>query len=189
MNYLKWHIVVIFTVCFLLSGCELFTALKKYVYLHSVAFEVDYDANSGDAFVCNIAIPYSDDLNNRLRSMDAQTYFTQLEDLKTTYKDSLEIFTYDIIPGKNKLSKRVEPRSRFKAKGAYIFAKYSSPGRYSETIALYPKLLVQMKRDRMILRYDFDFKEWQKYKTKLSDKMSEKNSNNKNGNRRCKCCQ
>ena len=57
--------------------------------------------------------------------MDAQTYFTQLEDLKKTYKDSLEIFTYDIIPGKNKTSKKIEPRSRFKAKGAYIFAKYS----------------------------------------------------------------
>lgn len=184
MNYLKWHIVIL-AICFLLSGCEYLT---KYVYLQSVAFEVDPEANRGDAFVCNIVIPYSDDLNNRLKSMDAQTYFTQLEDLKKTYKDSLEIFTYDIIPGKNKLSKKVEPRSRFRAKAAYIFAKYSSPGRYSETIGLYPKLLVHMKRDRMILRYDFSAQEWNALKTTLYDKIYENNANNKNGKKKCKCC-
>ena len=158
MYQIKWHIVLI-TMCFLLSGCEY---LEKHVFLRNVAFEVDPDANNGSAFVCNIAVPYSEDLNQRLKSMDAQTYFTQLETLKKTYKDSLEIFTYDIIPGKNKLSKKVEPRSRFKAKGAYIFAKYSSPGRYSETIGLYPKLLAKMKRDRMDIQYDFDLKDWKK---------------------------
>ena len=158
MYQIKRHVVLI-TICFLLSGCEY---LEKHVLLRNIAFEVDPDANKGDAFVCNIAVPYSEDLNQRLKSMDAQTYFTQLEDLKKTYKDSLEIFTYDIIPGKNKLSKKVEPRSRFKAKGAYIFAKYSSPGRYSETIGLYPKLLAKMKRDRMEIQYDFDLKDWKK---------------------------
>ena len=152
----KWHIVLI-TICYLLSGCEY---LEKHVLLRNIAFEVDPDANKGNAFVCNIAVPYSEDLNQRLKSMDAQTYFTQLEDLKKTYKDSLEIFTYDIIPGKNKLRKRIEPRSRFKAKGAYIFAKYCSPGKYAETIGLYPKLLVQMKKDRMELKYDFKLKDW-----------------------------
>ena len=156
MYQLKRHIVLI-TMCFLLSGCEY---LEKHVFLRNVAFEVDPDANNGNAFVCNITVPYSEDLNQRLKSMDAQTYFTQLETLKKTYKDSLEIFTYDIIPGKNKRSKKIEPRSRFKAKGAYIFAKYCSPGKYAETIGLYPKLLVQMKKDRMELKYDFKLKDW-----------------------------
>ncbi len=154
--------------CFLLSGCEY---LEKHVFLKSVAFEVDPDANRGDAFVCNIVIPYSEDLNNRLKSMDAQTYFTELENLKKTYKDSLEIFSYDIIPGKNKLSKKVEPKSRLKAKGAYIFAKYSSQGKYAEKIGLYPKLLVHMKQDRMVLRYDFDKEEWKKYKDSISESV------------------
>ena len=158
MNYVKSYVVLI-TTCIILSGCEY---LEKHVYLRSVAFEVEPDANNGDAFVCNITIPYSEDLNQRLKSMDSKTYFTQFDDLKRTYKDSLEIFTYDIIPGKNKLSRKIEPKSRFKAKGAYIFAKYSSQGRYSETIGLYPKLLVQMKKDRMELNYDFKLKYWKK---------------------------
>ncbi|MBR1944450.1 MAG: hypothetical protein IJ848_03165 [Alphaproteobacteria bacterium] len=158
MNHLK-SCVVLITTCVLFSGCEY---LEKHVYLKNVAFEVDPDANNGDAFVCNIVVPYYDDLNQILKSMDAKTYFTQLEDMKKKYKDSIEIFSYDIIPGKNKPSKRIEPRSRFKAKGAYIFAKYSSPGRYAETIGLYPKLLVQLKRDRMELNYDFRLKDWKK---------------------------
>ncbi len=151
--------VVFITTCVLLSGCD---TLEKHVYIRNVAFEVDHDANRGSAFVCNITIPYSEDLNQRLKNMDAQSYFTQLEELKRTYKDSIEIFTYDIIPGKNKTSKKIEPRSRFKAKGAYIFAKYSSPGRYSETIGLYPKLLVHMRQDRMELDYDFKLSDWKK---------------------------
>lgn len=158
--------MAVLAVCFFTTGCEY---LEKHIILQKVAFEVDPYANRGEPFVCHIVISYYDDLNNRLKSMDAQSYFTELEELKKKYKDSLEIFSYDIIPGKNKPSKAIEPRSRSKAKGAYIFARYSSQGKYAETVGRYPKLLVHMKQDRMICRYDLDTSEWKKYKEKADD--------------------
>ena len=142
-----------------LTACE---EIERHVILRQIDFEVDPQANKGEAFVCHLVVPYSIDLDQRLRGMDAQTYFTQLTDLQKTYKDTLEIFRYDLIPGKNKLNQKVEPRSRFRAKGAYVFAKYSSPGRFAERIGLYNKILVQFSSHKMELQNDFNLKKWTK---------------------------
>ncbi len=142
---------VIICIC----GCS---SLERKVFVKRIDFEVDAKANKGNPFVCHIAVPYSSDLVVKLHGMDAQTYFTQLSELQRLYKDKLEIFSYDIIPGKSRLKEKVEPRSRTKAFGAYIFAKYTINGKFAERLGLNKKILVKFEEYKMTI-YDGTSKE------------------------------
>ncbi len=104
------------------------------VWIKNVSFQVDPKANNGTPFVCHIVIPYSEDLKSRISSMDSKAYFNNIAKLEKEYKDSIEVFKFDMIPGKNQLGKEVSLKSYAKAKGAYLFAKYSSPGKFAENI-------------------------------------------------------
>ena len=131
-------------------GCS---DLERKVFVRRIDFEVDPKANKGNPFVCNVVVPYSPDLVQKLHGMDAQTYFSQLPELRRLYKDKLEIFSYDIIPGKSKVKQKIEPRSRTKAYGAYIFAKYSVNGKFAERLGLNSKIIVKFEEYKMTI-YD-----------------------------------
>lgn len=114
-----------------------------HVWLQKADFEVDPKANKGEAFECHITVAYSKDLFDRLQGMDAQGYFTSADSLKKTYKDSIEVFSFDIIPGKNKLDQKIKLKSYNKAQGAFIFAKYSSPGKFAENVGSARSIVVR----------------------------------------------
>jgi hypothetical protein len=114
-----------------------------HVWLTRADFEVDPKANKGEAFECHITVAYSKDLFDRLQGMDAQGYFTSVDSLKKTYKDSIEIFSFDIIPGKNKLDQKIKCKSYSKALGAFIFAKYSAAGRFAENVGSAKSIVVR----------------------------------------------
>lgn len=105
------------------------------VWLKKIDFEVAADANKGEPFVCHIVVPYSKDLYNKLANMDAQGYFPESEALQKKYKDSIEVFKFDIIPGKNKLDQKIKLKSYKKAQAAFLFARYSTPGKFAENIS------------------------------------------------------
>jgi hypothetical protein len=115
-----------------------------HVWLKTVDFEVDPHANKGEAFECHITVAYSKDLLDRLQGMDAQGYFSNVDSLKKTYKDSIEIFSFDIIPGKNKTDQKINLRSYNKAQGAFIFAKYSTPGKFTENVGRSHSMVVRL---------------------------------------------
>jgi hypothetical protein len=119
------------------------------VFLKEVDFEVDPQANRGGAFVCHIVVAYSGDLYMRLQGMDSNGYFTNAESLEKTYKDSIEVFRFDMIPGRDKLARPIKVRSRTKASGAFIFAKYSTPGKFMESIGRARKIVVRFKPNKM----------------------------------------
>ncbi len=149
------NLLIVASAILFFSGCS---SLERKVFVRRVDFEVDPKANRGNPFVCHIAIPYSSDLVVKLHGMDAQTYFTQLSELRRLYKDKLEIFSYDIIPGKSRLKEKIEPRSRTKAFGSYIFAKYTVNGKFAERLGLNKKILVKFEEYKMII-YDGTSKE------------------------------
>ena len=144
------------------------TACQRYVLLKQIDFEVDPNANNGQAFACHIVVPYGVDLGDQLKTMDSQSYFTKLSEIEKHYKDSIEIFKYDIIPGKNQISKSIEPKSRTKARGVYLFAKYTGQGNFSENIGLAKKILVQFQQHKMEVQFDTTFKKFQKAANKVS---------------------
>ncbi|MDR3031258.1 MAG: hypothetical protein LBU35_02640 [Holosporales bacterium] len=105
------------------------------VWLRKIDFEVNPDANRGEPFVCHVVVAYSKDLYDRLSGMDAQGYFPNSDSLQKKYKDSIKIFKYDMIPGKNKLDQNIKLRSYRKAQAAFLFARYSTPGKFMENIS------------------------------------------------------
>ena len=77
------------------------------VWLRVVDFEVDPQANRGASFVCHITVAYSQDLFDKLSGLkDAKVYFENVSSMRKTYKDNMEIFQYDLIPGKNQINKK-----------------------------------------------------------------------------------
>ena len=153
------HRVFCAALTFSLAACD---NLEQHVLIKHIDFEVDPKANKGEAFACHLVVPYSTELSSRLKGMDSQTYFSQLPELQKTYKDTLEIFKYDLIPGKNKQNQRVEPRSRIKGRGAFLFAKYSTQGRFAESIGLAKKIVVEMQPYKMTVQYNTTLKKLQK---------------------------
>ena len=130
------------------------------VWLRKVDFEVDPQANRGSSFVCHITVAYSQDLLEKLKGMsDAKVYFEQVESLKKTYKDSIEIFKFDIIPGRNQLDRQIKLRSYTKAKGAFIFAKYTTPGKYMENVGMAKTLTVEFLPNKMELHSDINLEQ------------------------------
>ncbi len=128
------------------------------VWLRKVDFMVDAQANRGHSFACHIVVAYSQDLLDKLAGMaDAKTYFSQANSLVKTYKDNIQIFKFDLIPGKNRLNQPIQLRSYFKAKGALIFAKYATPGKYMENIGLARTLTVLLLPNKMELHSDISF--------------------------------
>jgi hypothetical protein len=116
------------------------------VWLKSISFQVDPKANNGAPFVCHVVIPYSKDLKDRLMSMDSKAYFNNIDRLEKEYRDSIEVFKFDLIPGKNQLEKRIDVRSYAKAMGAYLFAKYSTAGKFMESVGASPIVVVKCQQ-------------------------------------------
>jgi hypothetical protein len=76
--------------------------------------------------------------------MDAPAYFSIVDQLQREYKDSLEVFRYDMIPGKNVLDRKVRLRSYTKAVAAFLFIRYDSPGKFMENIGDSSSIVVRL---------------------------------------------
>lgn len=124
------------------------------VWLSSVDFEVDPGANRGRNFVCHITVAYSSDLYEKLKGISSQEYFSQIAQLKKNYKDSIEVFSFDMITGKNQMGREVSLRSYTKAKGAFVFAAYTTPGQFKENVGLARHLTIRFLPSKMELHSD-----------------------------------
>ncbi|MDR0640520.1 MAG: hypothetical protein LBF65_02205 [Holosporales bacterium] len=147
--------IAIVAIVFLGVSCGMLPDV--HVWLKQVDFEVDPKANKSEAFECHIVAAYSKDLWDRLQSMDAQGYFTSADSLQKTYKDSIEVFSFDIIPGRNKLGQKINLKSYNKAQGAMIFAKYSTPGKFAENVGSSRSMVVRFLPHKMEIVADTDF--------------------------------
>jgi hypothetical protein len=150
MQNIRWLLAV--SAFFGLTSCGILPDVK--IWLKKVDFEVAPDANKGEAFSCHIVISYSKDLSDRLQGMDSAGYFSSVVSLEKTYKDSIEIFKYDMIPGRNKLDQSIKLRSYGKAQSGYVFAKYSTPGKFMENIGPSPTLVVRFMPYKMEVSSD-----------------------------------
>jgi hypothetical protein len=116
------------------------------VWLQRASFRVDPKANEGRPFVCHIVISYSKDLYNRLAGMEnAKDYFASVDALEREYKTAMEIFRFDIIPGKDCLNNKIKVSSYARAEGAFLFVKYETHGRFIENIGKLPIIFVECK--------------------------------------------
>ncbi|MDR2459015.1 MAG: hypothetical protein LBD43_02905 [Holosporales bacterium] len=147
-----WAMMLV--VCCVVPACDMIP--ETLVWLNKADFEVDPKANGGKPFVCHIVIAYSKDLYDRLQSMDAKGYFSSATSLEKTYKDSIEIFKFDLIPGRNKTDQSIDLKSRSKAKGAFIYAKYLTPGKFAENVGGARNITVRLLQSNMEVHHDID---------------------------------
>lgn len=152
LNNKIFKVLLAFITGFVVTSCDMLPSTL--IWLKKVEFEVDPRANNGNAFSCHIVIPYSKDLYDKLQGFDSKTYFSQVNSLEKTYKDSIETFKYDLIPGKNKLNQEIKLRSYIKAKGAFIFAKYTTPGKFAENVGTSQKIVVRFLPCKMEVHSD-----------------------------------
>jgi hypothetical protein len=154
-----WAMVLV--VCCVIPACNILP--ETLVWLTRVDFEVDPKANGGKPFVCHIVVAYSKDLYDRLQSMDAKGYFSSATSLEKTYKDSIEVIGFDLIPGRNKTDQSIDIKSRTKAKGAFLYAKYLTPGKFAETIGGARSITVRFLQSNMEVHHDMNLDElWKK---------------------------
>ena len=152
LNKIKITILGLVAIAF--TACDSIIP-TSFVWLRKVDFMVDPQANRGHSFACHIAVAYSQDLVDKLTGLaDAKAYFNQVNSLIKTYKDNIQIFKFDLIPGKNRLEQPINLRSYFKAKGAFVFAKYTTPGKYMENVGLARTLTVLLLPNKMELHSD-----------------------------------
>ena len=130
-----------------LSSCSLFKYI--HVLLHSVSFDVDTDANLGShrAFSCHVVIAYTEDMNKQIAGMDAKSYFNNVPKFERDYVDVVQIVKFDLMPGQTLFDQKIDIKSRFRAKGAYVVAKYQGNGNTKATIGKMPVIIVKCKRN------------------------------------------
>lgn len=134
-------LVVVLSTIVICASCGMMPSTS--VWLKTVSFQVDQKANGGTPFVCHIVVPYSKDLLDRVSAMDAKSYFNSDISKLDENSSGIQIFKYDLIPGENVIAKVVNIRSYTKAMGAFLFAKYSKPGKFTAKVGGSVTLIVR----------------------------------------------
>lgn len=117
----------------LMISCGTFS--DAIVWVKTISFQVNQNANGGTPFVCHVVIPYQKDMDDKISAMDAKAYFNDDISKSQESNPNIQIFKFDLIPGKNVVGKKVKVKSYSKARGAYLFVKYSKPGKFTANIS------------------------------------------------------
>ena len=155
--------LLVLVVAFFASSCELFKYIN--VLLKNVSFDVDTDANGNDqrAFSCHVVITYTEEMDKQIAGISANVYFNSVQKLERDYKDAVQIIKFDLMPGKSKLNQSIDVTSRFRAKGAYVIARYQNNGNTKANIGHMPIVIVKCKRNGIDVISPIDYAK--KYKT------------------------
>jgi type VI secretion system protein len=126
--------------CILLSGCSdgaLAGAVsmdKAKVWLEQVNFKVSKKVNSNAPVSVHLIIIYDDGVLGQVAAMTADQYFTAEPQLRKDHANDIDITEWEIVPGQEVESEPITLRKAY-GKGAFVFARYSTPDAHREAIA------------------------------------------------------
>jgi hypothetical protein len=152
-----------------LVGCGA-TPKKAEVWIKRINFIANEDANGGSPFVCHVVITLTPGMKEQILTMDSAAYFNKAEKLEEDRKDVLQIFKFDIIPGRDQLNKRINVKSYMKATGAYVFAKYSAKGNFFGNVGTGTIMTVTFQNNKIKIESAKDKKDKEKKKKKKKKK-------------------
>lgn len=139
MNYLQWVCVGISSL-FLLGGCAdgaLMGASKMdiaKVWLEKVNFKVSKKVNSNAPVDAHLIIIYDDGVLGQVSAMTADQYFAAEDQLRKDHANDIDIVEWEIVPGQEMDSESIS-MSKAYGKGAFVFARYTTPGAHREGLA------------------------------------------------------
>ncbi|MCE3231682.1 MAG: hypothetical protein K0R76_51 [Alphaproteobacteria bacterium] len=126
--------------CFSLGGCNdgaLEGAIKMEkakVWLEKVNFKVSKKVNSNAPVAVHLIIIYDDGVLGQVSAMTAEQYFAAEAQLRKDHANDIDIIEWEIVPGQEMDSETIMPTKAY-GKGAFVFARYSTPDAHREGIA------------------------------------------------------
>lgn len=138
-NLMK-RVCFIIGLCIPLSGCSdgaLAGAVamdKAKVWLEQVNFKVSKRVNGNAPVSVHLIIIYDDGVLGQVAAMTADQYFTAEPQLRKDHANDIDITEWEIVPGQEVESEPITLRKAY-GKGAFIFARYSTPDAHREGIA------------------------------------------------------
>jgi len=107
---------------------------KAKVWLETVNFKVSKKVNRNAPVSVHLIIIYDDGVLGQVAAMTADQYFVAEPQLRKDHADDIDITEWEIVPGQQVDSETIAPRKAY-GKGAFIFARYSTPNAHREGIA------------------------------------------------------
>lgn len=123
-----------------LGGCDdgaLAGAIKMdraKLWLEKVNFKVSKRVNSNAPVSVHLIIIYDDGVLGQVSAMTADQYFAAEPQLRKDHANDIDITEWEIVPGQKMDSETITLRKAY-GKGAFIFARYSTPDAHREGIA------------------------------------------------------
>lgn len=137
----------------ILSGCSpdvlnslsqtFFSTKLKPLWLHTVSFESDENINDYSPVKMNILYAYEKGVYDKLLNMNSDQYFSQAEQIKEDFNESLQVFEWDIIRSQILSDQKIIPRKPT-GSGIIVFANYLTPGAHRKTIGSEEKIRINL---------------------------------------------
>ena len=134
-----------------LWGCSLLTPSETEgdptVNLKTLNLVLDQNANHGSATEVDLILVYKLDLLKALSKMTAHDYFSSGEQIQRDYPEMLKVWHWELTPGQALYNQTIQGSFNGPLLGAFIFARYGTPGSHRIRIGSEENLYVILKKD------------------------------------------
>jgi type VI secretion system protein len=113
------------------------------VWLQKVYFEVDEKLNNDAPVTVDLVIVYEEALLKELAKLTASQYFAKKEQIRRDAGETIDVYTYEIVPGQTLAPQPVKP-NHVTGQGALVFARYATPGDHRQAIGPDREVTLQM---------------------------------------------
>lgn len=126
--------------CISLSGCSdgaiegAIKMDKAKIWLEKVNFKVSKKVNSNAPVEVHLIIIYDEGVKAVVAPLTADQYFAVEPQLRKDHANDIDITEWEIVPGQEVDSETITLTKAY-GKGAFIFARYSTPDAHREGIA------------------------------------------------------
>lgn len=117
----------LFLFLLLTGGCSSTPQPVKEVFMHGIQLIANPQANENTAIAVDFVISYNADLTNTLMQLSAFKYFDQKKQLLRDNPDTLQVLSWEIVPGQALAPTYVTYTGPYPQAGIF-FANYLSPG-------------------------------------------------------------
>lgn len=127
----------------LVGGCGGTPQPVKEVFLQSVALDIDPHANENTAIALDFVVTYNTELSNTLLQLPAFKYFEQKKQLIRDNPDTLQIWSWEVVPGQFVNIIPIVFSGLYPQTGIF-FANYLTPGDHRIRIGKQTAVLVML---------------------------------------------
>jgi type VI secretion system protein len=107
------------------------------------------DANGNSPVALDVALIKDKNFWKTAQAMPAKDWFAQRNDLQRRYRQKLDVYSWEWVPGQAIAPITIKVPRRFC--GAMVFANYPSPGTHSAPIPLGGNVTISLQQDDFVM--------------------------------------